>query len=187
MLLRVFCVGTKEACILDIRCVMGNWQVTLFCSEDVKNCLFQSYCANVYAGPLWCIYKRTTYKKSVVAYNDVYRSLFSIKRGTSISAIYVQNDLSSFNVIMRKLSYGLKCRLEASDNVLIKGIISSLFYMSKSSLTKRWRDNLYVSGLSSAKWFECNHVLMSGFTVIPFIQVLLCNSVVSHYLFIILI
>ena len=58
--------------------------------------------------------------------------------------VYVQKDINSFNVIMRKLSYGLMNRLSSSDNILIKCITSSLFYIWYSSLTLKWNDNLFV-------------------------------------------
>ena len=130
----------------------GNMLVSKFkfCSPEVKNCLFQSYCTNIYGGPLWCKYTTSDYKKAVVAFNDVYRTLFSIKRGESMSAIYVRNNVQSLNTTIRRLSYGLKCRLACSENIYVRCIVNSLFHMSHSSLTKLWNRNLYVSGLYGA-------------------------------------
>ena len=134
--------------VRHVRGVYGRGNMLIskfkFCSDDVKEHLFLSYCANVYGGPLWYQYKTSVYKKAVVAYNDIYRSLFKIQRGVSMSALYVQKDINSFNVIVRKLSYGLMNRLSLSDNILIKCITSSLFYMCYSSLTLKWNDNLFV-------------------------------------------
>ena len=121
-----------------------------FCSDEVKSCLFKSYCSSVYGGPLWCIFKTASFKKLTVAFNNVYRKLFSIKRGTSMSLVYAQNDVNSFSVLLRKLMYSFKCRLETSDNIYVNHILNSIFYRSHSSLTQRWVSSLYVCGLKGA-------------------------------------
>ena len=41
------------------------------CSSEVKQELFQSYCANFYCCSLWTIYNKTTYSKVKVAYNNI--------------------------------------------------------------------------------------------------------------------
>ena len=49
-----------------------------------------------------------TYKRVVVVFNNIYRALFGILRGESISAIYVNNNIDSFGVLVRKHVYSLK-------------------------------------------------------------------------------
>ena len=62
---------------------------------------------------------KTILKKDIVAFNDVYRNLFGIRRGESMSALYVLNNIDSFNVLQRKSVYSFKTRLQLSKNTLI--------------------------------------------------------------------
>ena len=112
------------------------------CSQDVKNYLFRAYCSSTYGCPLWNSYKASDYKKAIVAYNDVYRSLFSIKRGESMSHIFVMQKINHLNVLRRKSIFSFRERLLISDNQLIRTIVNSLFYRV-SSMTCKWRQ-LYI-------------------------------------------
>ena len=69
----------------------GNMLINKFrsCSYTVKLQLFKSYLSSAYCCQLWCIHRHATYTKSVVAYNNIFRKLFSIQRGVSMSAIYM--------------------------------------------------------------------------------------------------
>ena len=127
--------------------VRGNMLVHNFnfCSDNVKQNLFKCYCSNSYGSELWSLYKKETYKKCVVAYNDIYRKLFNIRRGESMSALYVLNGIDSFNVIVRKYIYSFKTRLQDSCNVLIGAILSSAFYLNYSSLARKWDNLLYLT------------------------------------------
>ena len=123
----------------------GNILVRHFknCSPDVKDCLFKSYCSNIFGGELWSLYRKETLKKCVVAYNDIYRSLCGIVRGESMSQIYVTRKINSLNVIVRKTVFSFKRRLHNSTNVLIQSIISSAFYLTCSHLARKWDKLLY--------------------------------------------
>ena len=124
----------------------GNMLVNCFnrCSNQVKNCLFRSYCSNCYGGQLWAIYKKDVYKKCIVAYNDIYRKLFNIQRGDSISAVYVSNKIDSFNTIIRKDVFRFKNRIVNSSNILVQAILEYSFYSACSSMTKKWNNILYT-------------------------------------------
>lgn len=123
----------------------GNLLVRRFkhCSDDVKHCLFKSYCGNAYCSQLWSRYRRESFKKCIVAYNDIYRNLFGIQRGESISHFYVQNNVDSFNVMLRKNVFSFRKRLLASTNSIVLTIVRSGFYLFQSSLTTKWNDILY--------------------------------------------
>ena len=92
---------------------------------------------------LWCSYKTTDYKRVIVAYNDVYRSLFGIKRGESISNIYVINGINSFNMLVRKYIFSFRDRLMKSENILIKTAVGSTFF-NVSRMTCKWNQQLYL-------------------------------------------
>ena len=124
----------------------GNALVKRFkyCSNKVKNVLFQSYCSNAYGSQLWSQYSKRAFRKASVAYNDVYRFLFSVRRGESISGIYVQNNILGFNALLRKSVYSFKTRLQLSANCIIKAINRSLFFIYDSMLLKKWTNMLYM-------------------------------------------
>ena len=116
----------------------GNMLVSFRnCTPDVKNCLFKAYCSNAYGSQLWSFYKPAILKKVIVAFNDVYRNLFGIRRGESMSALYVLNNIDSFNVLQRKSVYSFKTRLQMSKNTLIQTIVTSQFYYI-SKLPCKW-------------------------------------------------
>ena len=113
------------------------------CSNNVKNYLFKAYCSNVYGGQLWANYRKPMCNKVKVAYNDIYRGLFNIQRGESISAIFVSNHIDPFCTVLRKLVYSFKCRLEASANNLIKAVINAPNFVN-CKLYSEWQKLLYL-------------------------------------------
>lgn len=123
----------------------GNMLVNCFgnCSTSVKNFLFRAYCSNAYGCQLWCNYRKPMYQKVKVAYNDVYRKLFNIQRGESISMIYVMNHIDAFCIVRRKLMYSFKCRLSSSSNKLIKAITEYDGFMT-AAMSMEWQRSLYV-------------------------------------------
>ena len=130
----------------QLRCIYsyGNMITKKFkcCSDDIKIKLFKTYCCNFYGSHLWCNYKASTYNKIKVAFNNVFRSLMSVSRGTSISAIYVANNIDAFPVILRKSVFRFRTRLLCSSNCLINTVINSVFY-NESSLCKKWQEILF--------------------------------------------
>ena len=124
----------------------GNMLISRFrkCSDEVKTKLFKSFFSNAYCSQLWCVYRQSVYKKSYVAYNNIYRKLFDVKRRVSISAIYVNNNIDSSAVLIRKSVYSLKTRLCDSHNTLISCIMSSLFHRANSRVNLKWTQLLYT-------------------------------------------
>ena len=122
----------------------GNMLINRFraCTHNVKVKLFRTFFTNVYGCHLWALYKQTTYRRVVVAYNNIYRKMFKVRRGDSMSAIYVQQNIDPVNVLIRKNVFGFKNRLFDSSNLLIKCIMSSHFYYN-SRLCTKWFSILY--------------------------------------------
>jgi len=54
-----------------------------------------------------------------MAFNNIYRKLFGILRGESMSASYVNNNIDSFGVLVHKNVYSFKTRLDANNNLLV--------------------------------------------------------------------
>ena len=124
----------------------GNLLVKCFklCSNGIKAHLFKTYCSSNYCCQLWSNYRRESLKKCIVAYNDIYRSLFGVQRGESISQIYVNNNIDSFKTILRKNIFSFKKRLLSSDNIIVSTIVASVFYNKCSNLTSKWTTLLYL-------------------------------------------
>ena len=53
------------------------------CSTDVKITLFQSYCTALYCPYLWNDYKKSTFSKVRVAFNNAYRKIFGLPKRSS--------------------------------------------------------------------------------------------------------
>ena len=93
-----------------------------WCSTDVKISLFKTYCTPLYTAPLWVYYKKTSFCKLKVAYNDCLRILLRKPRWTSASDLFCQTRISSFEALLRNLMYKFICRLNQSQNAIIKMI-----------------------------------------------------------------
>lgn len=124
----------------------GNMLIKSFidCTSDVKTRLFKTFCYSTYGGHLWTMFKKESMTKVKVAFNDVFRHLFTIKRGSSISCIFVQNNIDSFFTLLRKSAFNFRNRLMKSENAIINTITSSVFFYSYSSVTAIWNRDLFV-------------------------------------------
>ena len=96
-----------------------------YCSHRVKIELFRTYLLNLYSCQLWCNYSLALYKRLKVAYNNILRALLHVARGTSISQVFVSNNITDFNSLVRKNVYGFHQRLQNCSNILVKTILSS--------------------------------------------------------------
>ena len=65
--------------------------------------------------------KKTTFSKLRVAYNNVYRKVFGLKRRSSASEMFVLNNISNFEALtcMRKSIFAFTTRLTNSRNAII--------------------------------------------------------------------
>jgi hypothetical protein len=126
--------------------VKGNMLLRNFklCSDDVKHKLLKTFCYNVYGGHLWTVYNTQELSKLTVAYNDIYRKLFKIKRGVSMSAIYVCNNMDTFKVLLRKAAYRFRMRLMKSTNQYVQLLMMSVYFNCQSSFSQLWARILYT-------------------------------------------
>ena len=124
----------------------GNLIVNRYrnCSENVKDKLFMSYCTSIYGGALWYNYTQSCYRKAKVAYNDIYRALFGIARGVSMSHIYATKGIDCFDVLIRKFVYSMWQRIAQSLNCILCNIFHSEHCVDHSSILKKWKKLLYV-------------------------------------------
>ena len=125
----------------------GNMLIMKFgnCSYDVKVQLFKTYCSSMYCLPLWRNYKASSLRALRTAYNNCFRFFMHLKRDCSVSAKFLEFNLDCFNVIRRKLVFGLLERINSSDNILISTLRNTLHFSYGSSLSKRWTEILHVT------------------------------------------
>ena len=127
--------------------VSGNLLIKSFsnCSVTVKTLLSKTFLSNIYCGQLWTSFKQSSFKRVVVAYNNVHRKLFDLKCDTSMSMFYVFNKLDHFNILFRKCLGNFKNRLSNCDNRLVTAIVSSCFFINSSSHASLWHNILYIN------------------------------------------
>ena len=123
----------------------GNQLIRNFkkCSQNIKVKLFQTFLSNMYTCELWCNYNKYQMSKLNVAYNNIFRILLNIPRGSSASEMFAIRNVCNFPILRRKNIYSLRQRLYNSKNTLVQNVLSSdlIFY---SQLLKKWANLLYL-------------------------------------------
>ena len=112
------------------------------CSIAVKITLFQNYCNTLYCPFLWTIYKKSTFTKIRVAFNNAYRKIFGLPKRSSASAMYANHNICSFKKMLRKNIFGFMQRLENSTNTIICTLYQS--WVVRFKIWNCWIDSLYV-------------------------------------------
>ena len=114
------------------------------CSQNVLIELCRSFCTTFYCPYFWTQHKKATFSKLRVAYNNVYRKVFGLKRRRSASEMFVLNNISNFEALMRKSIFAFTTRLSNSKNAIIctiqrdLGLLETLFGKSgQTSCTSR--------------------------------------------------
>ena len=125
----------------------SNRLVRLFnkCSKPAFLALCRSFCTAFYCPYLWTQYKKTTFSKIRVAYNNVYWKILRVSIRASASGIVVYNDIPNFEAFLRKSIYSFTTRLSYSSNKLICAIEQS--WIMKSVMWKTWEENVHLSQL----------------------------------------
>ena len=126
--------------------IQANMLVRKFhaCSDNVKITLFRAYCTPLYTAPLWVKFKKASFHKLQVAYNDCLRILLIKPRWSSPSDLFCKAGVPTFQAVLRNLMYKFICRLNLSQNAIIKLLthpgLSSVRY--QSHMWKFWYDCL---------------------------------------------
>ena len=76
------------------------------CSLEVKNYLFKHFCMPFYGSHLRCNYRKNSFSRLRVAYNDSYKILHHIHIPRCVSARnhQVQSNIDTLDALIRKLS-----------------------------------------------------------------------------------
>ena len=113
------------------------------CSMPVKAKLFQSFCTNFYCMPLWCRFNQNVVQRLKVAYNNVFRSLFTYDRRSSASQMFVFNNVPNFSVLLRKSVFSFMNRIFNSSNELVFTLASNSRILT-NELFNHWWNSLYM-------------------------------------------
>ena len=97
------------------------------CSIDVKLELFRSFCTSFYCCYLWTAYKKSTFNKLRVAFNNAYRRVLGLPWRSSASAMYANFGIQNFKAVIRKSTLDL-------HNVWPKALILLLWLLKVHGL-----------------------------------------------------
>ena len=113
------------------------------CSTDVKVTLFQSFCTALYCPFLWSNYKKSTFRKIRVAFNNAHRKIFGLPKRSIASAMYARHNICNFETTIRKSIYGFMQRLENSTNSIIRTLYNSC--LVRFVIWNHWIELLYTA------------------------------------------
>ena len=82
-----------------------------YCSTDVKLELFKSYCTSFYYCYLRTAYKKSTFDKLRVAFNNAYRRVLGHPWRCSASTMYANFGINSFEATISRSTFGFIQRL----------------------------------------------------------------------------
>ena len=96
-----------------------------YCSPDVKCYMLKSYCSTMYCSSMWYDSTVTSMRKLKIAYNNGLRRILNLPKYTSVSEIFVNLHILSFDELLRKFVYSFKSKIQDSYNSLVNGIVKS--------------------------------------------------------------
>ena len=99
----------------------SNRLVRLFhsCSGNVLIELGRCFCGSFWCSYLWTHYNKSSFSKIRVAYNDLFRKILLVSRRSSASAMFVNNNIPTFECLIRRHIFSFTSRLKVSTNKLI--------------------------------------------------------------------
>ena len=120
--------------------VRGNILCRKFhmCSVPVKLKLVNSYCSTLYTPHLWWNYKKMSVSKRQITFHNILKRNIGLSKCDSTSATYAFTNTQCCQSTIRNLIFKFMCRLNKSDNALIKALMaSSVVYTSR--INSHWR------------------------------------------------
>ena len=113
------------------------------CSIYVNFILFQSYCTTLYCPFLWTDYKKSTFTKIRVTFNNAYRKNFGLPKRSSASTMYAHHNICRFETMLRQTIFGFMRRLEKSTNTIICTLYQS--WIVRFEIWNSWIGTLYLT------------------------------------------
>ena len=100
----------------------------------------------MYTPHLWWNYKKISICKLQTTYHNILEMNIGLSKYGSTSATCAITDTQCCQSLIRKLVYIFVCRLDESNNSIVKALLSSSIVYS-SRIRSHWRGLLYVHGL----------------------------------------
>ena len=91
-----------------------------YCSPDVKCCMFKSYCSS-----MWFDSTVTSMRNLKIAYKNSLRRILNLPKYNSVSEMFVNLKIPSFDELLQKFVYSFKSRIQDSCISLVNGIVKS--------------------------------------------------------------
>lgn len=113
------------------------------CSVNVKLTLFKTFCSPLYTAHLWLNYKKASFQRLQVAYNDALRILLRRPRWTSASELCVSHGVNTLSALLRNIMYRFICRLNDSKNHNVVAMIN-ISYSDTRCTSQFWKH-----------WYKC--------------------------------
>ena len=98
------------------------------------------YSSTIYV--VWNEYKKSTFSKIRVAFNNAYRKIFGVPKRSRASAMYATHNICNFESMLRKNIYGFMQRLEHSTNTIIRNLYQS--WIVRCDIWSSWIKSLYL-------------------------------------------
>ena len=83
------------------------------CSRNVLIELGRSFCGSFYRSYIWAHYNKASLTKIRVAYNDLYRKILHVSRRSSASAMFVNNNIPTFECLIRRVYFFFYCKTKS--------------------------------------------------------------------------
>ena len=124
---------------------IGNVALRKFgaCSKEVKCKIFRAHCSNIYCSYLWSDFTVAAMRKLRVCHNDILRRMTDVPRWNSATAMFAREHLDNLDVLLRKMSYGFRARLQTSKNPILNAIYECHGFEC-SELFRRWRNIIEI-------------------------------------------
>ena len=115
---------SRQCRVLNVR---GNILCRKFhmCSVPVKLKLFNSYCSSLYTPHLWWNYKTMSVSKLQITFHNILKRNIGLSKYDSTSATCAFTNTQCCQSTIRNLIFKFICRLNKSDNALIKALMAS--------------------------------------------------------------
>jgi len=125
-------------------CTQTNMLLRKFknCSLHIKTRLFKSYCCTMYCASLWTNFSECMKRKLIIGHNNSLRFLLGLPRWSSASNMFVNYNVFSFDVIMRKYVFSMMRRISNSKNSILKSLWNSDIHVN-SHIISRWNKLLF--------------------------------------------
>ena len=105
----------------------GNMIIRKFgnCSVQIKIQMYKVFFSQVYGSSVWSTFKVSTFNRTKVSHNDIFRSLLHVPRYESATTLFAIHNVRNLNAVLRNSCYSLMCRVTDSANSIVRAIVTS--------------------------------------------------------------